>query len=141
MEKKKGLLGWYFNFNLLYRILIGLVLGAILGIVLGTTLAGDNLQKVLLWTGFFGNIFVRLLNMIMLPIIISSLIVGASSVSPAQLGKVGIRVIIFYLITSAFAVVIGLIMGSVFRPAAVLSNYAEAAARPATQTSLFDILL
>ena len=141
MEKKKGLLGWYFNFNLLYRILIGLVLGAILGIVLGTTLAGDNLQKVLLWTGFFGNIFVRLLNMIMLPIIISSLIVGASSVSPAQLGKVGIRVIIFYLITSAFAVAIGLIMGSVFRPAAVLSNYAEAAARPATQTSLFDILL
>ena len=34
-EGKKGALGWYFNSNLLTRILIGLVLGAIVGIILG----------------------------------------------------------------------------------------------------------
>ena len=77
MEKKKGVLSWYFDFNLLYRILIGLVLGGILGIIFAIGLPGESLAKVLVWTGFFGNIFVRLLNMIMLPIIISTLIVGA----------------------------------------------------------------
>jgi len=141
MEKKKGVLSWYFDSNLLYRILIGLILGAIFGIVIGNSLQGDALQKVLVWTTFFGNIFVRLLNMIMLPIIISTLIVGASSVSPAQLGKVGIRVIVFYLITSAVAVTIGLVMGVIFHPQAVLSGFAETAGREATQTKMTEILL
>ena len=141
MEKKKNFLSWYFDTNLLFRILIGLVVGAIMGVVLANALSGDDLQKVLGWTGFFGNIFVRLLNMIMLPIIISTLIVGASSVSPAQLGRVGIRVIIFYLVTSAVAVVIGLVMGSIFQPQAALSGFAEAAGREVTQTKMTDILL
>ena len=140
MANQKKWLGWYFDFNLLYRILIGLVLGGILGIILGSALPGEALGKVLVWTGFFGNIFVRLLNMIMLPIIISTLIVGASSVSPAQLGKVGIRVIVFYQVTSAVAVVIGLLMGSIFRPHAVLAGFAEAAGRDVAKTTASSVL-
>ena len=141
METKKNFMSWYFDSNLLYRILIGLVLGAVLGIVLAGNLKGDDLQKALVWTSFFGNIFVRLLNMIMLPIIISTLIVGASSVSPANLGKIGLRIIIFYLITSAVAVIIGLLMGTIFSPHAELVGFAEAAGREATQTKITDILL
>ena len=138
---KKGAMSWYFDSNLLYRILIGLVLGAVLGIVLAVSIPGETLGKILVWTGFFGGIFVRLLNMIILPIIISTLIVGASSVSPAQLGKVGVRVVIFYLLTSAVAVVIGLVMGTIFRPHAVLSNFAEVAGKEAAKTKMTDILL
>ncbi|MDR0497486.1 MAG: dicarboxylate/amino acid:cation symporter [Treponema sp.] len=141
MEKKKGLFSWYFDFNLLYRILIGLVLGAIFGMILAGALSGATLTKVYVWTDFFGNVFVRLLNMIMLPIIISTLIVGASSVSPAQLGKVGIRVIIFYLVTSAVAVVIGLLMGSIFGPRAELAGLTEEVVRAADKTSIATILL
>ncbi|GHV90189.1 amino acid transporter [Spirochaetia bacterium] len=125
-KKKGGLLGWYFNFNLLYRILIGLVLGIILGLVL---------REKILWIAPFGDIFVRLLKMIMMPIILSTLIVGASSVSPASLGKVGIRVIIFYLATSAFAVVIGLLMGTIFQPSADLSSIEQLAANAAARTA------
>jgi Na+/H+-dicarboxylate symporter len=141
MGKKNNFLSWYFDSNLLYRILLGLVLGAVFGLVIANALSSENLQKVLVWTTFFGNIFVRLLNMIMLPIIISTLIVGASSVSPANLGKIGVRIIIFYLLTSAVAVGIGLIMGSIFRPSAELTGFAEAAGRDITQTSITDILL
>jgi Na+/H+-dicarboxylate symporter len=141
MEKKKNFLSWYFNSNLLYRILIGLLLGAVFGLVIASSLSSENLQKVLVWTTFFGNIFVRLLNMIMLPIIISTLIVGASSISPANLGKVGVRIIIFYLVTSAIAVGIGLLMGSIFRPSAELTGVAEAAGRDITPTSITDIML
>jgi Na+/H+-dicarboxylate symporter len=123
---------WYFEFNLLYRILIGLVLGVILGLVF---------KEKILWIQPLGDLFVRLLKMIMMPIIVSTLIVGASSVSPANLGKVGIRVIGLYLITSAVAVVIGLAMGVVFRPSAELANVADAAARATAAPKLTDTLL
>ncbi|MDR0584735.1 MAG: dicarboxylate/amino acid:cation symporter [Treponema sp.] len=123
---------WYFDFNLLYRILIGLVLGIILGLVF---------KEKILWITPFGDLFVRLLKMIMMPIIVSTLIVGASSVSPANLGKVGIRVIVIYLITSAVAVAIGLAMGAVFQPSAQLANVADAAARDVTAPKLSATLL
>ncbi|MFA5447879.1 MAG: dicarboxylate/amino acid:cation symporter [Sphaerochaeta sp.] len=131
---KKGWLSWYFNFNLLYRILIGLVIGALLGIIF---------QDKILWIAPLGDLFVRLLKMIMMPIILSTLIVGASSISPATLGKAGIRIVVFYLVTSAAAVLIGLIMGSIFRPSAAMETLAvaDAAGRAASSQSLAAILL
>jgi Na+/H+-dicarboxylate symporter len=123
---------WYFDFNLLYRILIGLVLGIILGLIF---------KEKILWIQPLGDLFVRLLKMIMMPIIVSTLIIGASSVSPANLGKVGIRVIVFYLLTSAVAVIIGLAMGMLFRPYAELANVADAAAREVTAPKLSATLL
>jgi Na+/H+-dicarboxylate symporter len=134
MEKSsaKKWYSWYFEFNLLYRILIGLILGVILGLVF---------KEKILWIQPLGDLFVRLLKMIMMPIIVSTLIVGASSVSPANLGKVGIRVIVFYLITSAAAVIIGLTMGVLFQPSAELANVADAAARDVTAPKLSETLL
>lgn len=131
-NKKKHWYSWYFDFNLLYRILIGLVLGIIVGLVF---------RDHILWIKPFGDLFVRLLKMIMMPIILSTLIVGASSVSPANLGKVGIRVIIFYLLTSAVAVVIGLLMGTIFHPSAELSAFADAAEKTTAAPSLADTIL
>jgi Na+/H+-dicarboxylate symporter len=130
---KKGLLSWYFNFNLLYRILIGLVVGALLGIIF---------QDKILWIAPFGALFVRLLKMIMMPIILATLVVGASSISPATLGKVGIRIILLYLATSAFAVVLGLLMGTIFQPSADMAKLAaDAAAKAAASQPVAQILL
>ncbi|MFA7118270.1 MAG: dicarboxylate/amino acid:cation symporter [Sphaerochaetaceae bacterium] len=140
MEKKapvkKGALGWYFNFNLLYRILIGLVIGAILGIIL----AANGVTALPAWVSMFGNIFMRLLKMIIIPIMMATLIVGASSVSPASLGKVGIRIVVLYLITSAFAVVIGLLMGAIFRPSAGLATLAANAAGKTASVSIWTTI-
>jgi len=131
---KKGWLSWYFNFNLLYRILIGLVLGALLGIIF---------KDKILWVAPFGALFVRLLKMIMMPIILSTLIVGSSSISPATLGKVGIRIVLLYLVTSAFAVVIGLLMGTIFQPSAAAESLvvAGAAGKAAASQPVSTILL
>lgn len=130
---KKGWLSWYFNFNLLYRILIGLVLGALLGIIF---------KEKILWIAPFGSLFVRLLKMIMMPIVLSTLIVGASSISPATLGKVGIRIVALYLVTSAFAVVVGLLMGTIFQPSADMATLAATAAgKAAASQPVAQILL
>jgi Na+/H+-dicarboxylate symporter len=122
--KKNGLFGWYFNFNLLYRILIGLVLGAVLGIIL----AASGITAIPGWLQMLGDIFVRLLKMILIPIVFSTLVVGSASVSPANLGKVGLRVVGVYLLTSAVAVAIGLAMGMIFQPNAQIAATAAAEA-------------
>ena len=95
MEKSKGLFAWYFKSSLLLRILIGLILGAVAGLVFGTSIN---------WVSPFGDIFVRLLKMIVMPVVIFTLVVGAASVHPSKLGKIGVKALIFYMATSAFAV-------------------------------------
>ena len=126
--KKGGPLRAYLNFNVLYKILIGLVIGAIAGIIL----AASGITALPAWISMFGTIFTRLLKMIIIPMIVGSLIVGAASVSPATVGKVGIRIVIIYLITSAIGVTIGLVMGNIFQPHAVLEAIDAAEKVPAT---------
>ena len=67
-----GLFGWYFRTNLLARILIGLVLGALTGIVLG--FFPGAIKPFVENTKFFGDLFIRLLKMVVVPVILFSLI-------------------------------------------------------------------
>jgi len=133
-KKKKGFMDWYFKTNLLYRILAGLIIGALLGIIF---------KDKILWIAPFGDLFVRLLKMIVMPIIVATLITGAASISPAKLGKVGLRIVVLYLLTSAFAVCIGLFVGWIFRPSAALvaEQVASAGAKEAAQINIVDTLL
>mgnify|MGYP000850269735 CR=1 FL=1 len=133
-SEKKGMFDWYFKSNLLLRILIGLVLGAIAGMV-----AGDSI----LWVKPLGDIFVRLLKMIVTPIILTTLVVGSASISPAELGKVGVKIVVYYLITSAVAVAVGLLMGNLFHPGLGLDLGAigEAAGRALEKPSLANTFL
>lgn len=81
--------------------------------------------------------------MIMVPIIICSLIVGTSSISPAHLGKVGVKAIIFYAITTLFAIVIGLACAFIFSPGSGLdlSDASKAVEKAANAPSMSKILL
>ena len=101
------LFSWYFKTNLLIRILSGLILGAVCGIAFG---------PAMVWVTPFGDIFIRMLKMIVMPVIIFTLTVGAASVHPAQLGRVGAKALGIYMITTAFAVSFGLICGNLFKP-------------------------
>lgn len=135
-SEKKGnkLFSWYFDFNLLYRILIGMFLGAVLGLIF---------KDKILWIAPLGDLFIRLLKMIVMPIIISTLVCGAASISPATVGKIGTRIVLIYLVTSAFAVCIGLLSGLIFQPMADLSNYpiATVAGKEVASMSVTDTFL
>jgi len=102
----------YLDYPVLWKILWGLVLGTLFGLAAGH----------FGWTGFvetyvkpLGDLFVRLLKMLVMPIVLASLVVGAASISPARLGRVGVKIVVYYLFTSAFAVFFGLLMGNLFR--------------------------
>ncbi len=130
---KKGALDWYFKSNLLMRILVGLALGAVVGLVVGPKIA---------WVKPFGDLFVRLLSMIVVPVIFLSLVGGAASISPARLGRVGVKIVIYYLFTTVVAIIIGLIFANIFRPGLGLNLAAgQAAGRELKQPALVDTFL
>ncbi|MCR4942204.1 MAG: dicarboxylate/amino acid:cation symporter [Campylobacter sp.] len=136
MDSKAGFFDFYFKSNLLIRILIGLIFGAICGVIF------QNASGVEAFLKPFGDLFVRLLKMIMVPVIICTLIVGTSSISPANLGKVGLKIVVYYLVTSFFAISVGLLVADVIAPGSSmeLANI-QAVAKEAKQTSIVDILL
>lgn len=97
----------YLEVSVLTKILIGLFLGVVFGLIIGPKI---EVLKPL------GDLFMNLLKMIVMPVIFFSLVVGAASIEPARLGRVGVKIIIYYLFTSALAVAIGLIVSAVFKP-------------------------
>ena len=130
-NEKKSFFKAYLDFNVLYKILIGLVVGAVSGVIL----AACGIKSLPGWLSMLGTIFTRLLKMTIIPMVAASLVVGASSISPATVGKVGIRVILIYLATSAVGVIIGLLMGTIFQPHAELAEVTELAADAAGKTA------
>lgn len=111
----KKLLHLYFKTSLVLRILAGFVAGSLVGIAFwslsqatgdgtpGSTLA----ERIIPYVMPFGQVFVQMLKMVVVPIIFFSLVVGASSLPIRRFGHIGVRVIAWYLVTSLFAAVLG----------------------------------
>ena len=143
-KEKRGIFDWYFKTNLLARILIGLVLGAIVGIILG--FFPDSVKPFVDGSRFFGDLFIRLLKMIVVPVILLSLIAGAASIDPGRLGRVGVKIMAYYLFTSALAVVIGLIFANILQPGAgfnvvgTAGVQGKAAAAPSVSQIILNIV-
>ena len=139
----KKIFSWYFRANLAYRILGALVIGSIAGILVpkGITLFGDT--TLLNVISPFGDLFIRLLKMIIVPIIVASLIMGTSSVEPSKLGRVGGKAVFFYFMTTLLAIIIGLACAFVFKPGSglVLSDSSAAVSKAAQAPSLSQIFL
>jgi Na+/H+-dicarboxylate symporter len=96
------------------KILIGLILGALLG-----PLMGDF--AVMLEP--FGQAFIRLLIMIVIPLVMASLIIGTASLGDLKkLGRIGVKTVGYYLVATAMAVSLGLVAGAVVQPGSSLDE-------------------
>lgn len=139
----KKVFSWYFKSNLAYRILGALVIGSIVGMIVpkGVILFGNT--TLLSIIAPFGDLFIRLLKMIIVPIIVASLIMGTSSIEPSKLGRVGGKAVFFYFVTTLFAIVIGLACAFVFRPGSGLdlSDVSVAVSKTASAPSISEIFL
>jgi Na+/H+-dicarboxylate symporter len=60
--------------------------------------------------------FMNLLKMVLIPLVVSSVIVGVASIDPSQMGKVGGLTVLYYFTTMAIAVILGVILVTTFRP-------------------------
>ena len=109
------------------QILLGLVLGAACGGLVN--LAGDAvwIARVSDYVRPLGSLFIRLITMIAAPLVLSSLIVGASSISePSKLGRIGLKTVALYLSTTALAITIGLALAALLKPGAGLPQETSA---------------
>lgn len=102
--------------------LIGFAVGLTGGLIVNATIGGDHywVQQVTQnVTGPIGQIFLRLLFMLVLPLLFSALVVGVAEMGDLKvLGRAGIKSLLFTVLVSTIAVVIGLVMVNVFRPGA-----------------------
>ncbi|HEV8484546.1 MAG TPA: dicarboxylate/amino acid:cation symporter [Blastocatellia bacterium] len=102
------------------RILLGLVIGAGAGLIVNATAGGSNTRVV--WfisniTEPIGQLFLRLLLMIVVPLVFSSLVVGVAGIGDIRkLGRVGLKTFAYTIVISAISVAIGLTLANTVRP-------------------------
>ncbi|GKW26849.1 glutamate/aspartate:proton symporter GltP [Pectobacterium carotovorum subsp. carotovorum] len=102
--------------SLAWQILIALVLG----IALGAVLHEQQESRQWLISNILspaGDIFIRLIKMIVVPIVIATLIVGIAGVGDAKkLGRIGFKTILYFEIITTVAIILGITLANVFQP-------------------------
>ncbi|MBR9808416.1 MAG: dicarboxylate/amino acid:cation symporter [Alphaproteobacteria bacterium] len=103
-------ISFWFDMVLWKRILIALVLGALVG-----GLVGESIQGI----AWIGELFVRLIKMLIVPLVFVTLVSGVVSMhDPKRLGSIGGRAIALYMITTVAAITIGLVLAVLIHPGA-----------------------
>ena len=101
---------WYFQLH--WQVLIALVAGVAFGWLAPAASEG---------IGFLGDIFLRLLKMIIIPLIFTSLVSGIASLGSARsVGRVGVRTVIYYTLSTTLAISVGLTLVNIIKPGAKL---------------------
>ena len=114
MNTKKSFFNWYLSINLLLKITIAIVMGSIVGVLL--IVLEVDAESYIDIVSPLGDVLIRLLKMIVIPVVSLSLIVGAASLAPSKLGSVGIKILVIYFVTNAVAVFLGLLFANIFKP-------------------------
>ena len=110
----------YQSISLIKRILVGFVLGVIFGVLFWIAGVEEEgfLGGLIFWISPFGDIFVRMLKMLVIPIIFTSLVIGAYDFPISKFRNVGKKIIIWYGLTSLIATILGVFIAIWFSPGA-----------------------
>lgn len=137
-EKKKKL-------GLTTKIFISLIVGAIFGVVLCYLVPSGHIKDDIIVEGVLyvvGQGFIRLMKMLVVPLVFCSLVCGSMAIGDTKkLGTVGVRTLLFYLVTTALAITVALSIGNLINPgtgldmSAIQSNAAKVETMEATSLS------
>ena len=110
-----------------WQILISMILGVVIGTYVKNNfifiLSSDLLLGLYEFSVSMGTIFIKLLKMVIVPLIFTSIIVGITSIGVTKkLGKLGLKTVLYYLCTSLFAILIGLVLTNILKPGLNYSN-------------------
>ena len=104
-----------------WQIILGMVLGILFGML--AIQFGNGSQLIIDWIKPFGTIFINALKLIAIPLIIASLIKGISDLRDiSKLSAMGGRTIGIYLMTTLFAVTIGLLAVNIINPGGLINE-------------------
>ena len=99
--------------NLSIQIFLSLVLSVVIGLMLGEGAAAP----VKMWIAPIGTMFINLIKMMIVPVVFCSLIVGMTSMGDMKkLGRIGVKTLVIYMVTTAIAIVIGFAVAMAIEP-------------------------
>ena len=102
------------------KIFIALLTGAVAGVLIHYFMPDSSFKNDILMNGILyvlGNGFIRLMQMLVVPLVFCSLVCGSMAIGDTKtLGKVGIKTIIFYILTTALAISLALGVASLINP-------------------------
>lgn len=111
--------------------------GIIAGIIVGIFLHGHTIPIVTAILTFIGQVFIRLIQMVVIPLVISAIVIGITSIGDnKQLGKFGSKMIIYYGIITAIAVILGSVLALIFKPGLGAASYIAANTASEVQASV-----
>lgn len=119
------------------KILIGLIAGVVVGLLM------QGLQDIAVnYIKPFGDLFIRLIMMIIVPLVLSTLVVGAATTGDVRkLGRMGGKTVAFYLATTAVAVSIGILLANIFKPGRGLQLPVDAEYTGREAPPLIDVII
>ncbi len=107
-------MGWWFRLNITWQLFIAMVLGIVFGLLCNSM--GWSTGKDIKW---LGDIFVNLIQVVVVPLIFSALTVAMASIGDIRaFGRIAIKVVVFYMTTTIIAGFVGLFAANIFRPGA-----------------------
>ena len=108
------------------QVIVALFLGLILGIILGPEMGfvqKDIAELITNWLSIPANLFLKIIQMIIIPLIFASIIRGlTSSGSMEQLQKLGLGVSVYFVITTIIALTIGIVVVSIISPGNLIDS-------------------
>lgn len=128
------------------KILLALIIGALLGLIINYSLPNDYFKNVIIINNILdtvGKAFVRLLQMLVVPLVFCSLVCGTMAIGDIKkLGSIGIKTLLFYLSTTAIAIALALLTGNIINPGRNLNLVQDINSQAeAMQTTVKDTLL
>ena len=124
--------------NLALQIFIALVLAIIAGLLFGEKGAGFANSYI----KPFGTIFLNLLKFIVCPIVLFSILCGMISMKDIRkVGSIGVKTIVYYMLTTAVAIVIGLVMGQLMKGAFPALSTSDLAYEAKEATPFMNVLV
>ena len=103
----------------LVAIVVSVFLGFLIGILIHDAVQQSTdppTEKVIMYIKFPGELFIRMLRMIVIPLTVSSIVVALADLDTGSAGKLGKRTFLYYLTTTVFATVLGLVLVETIKP-------------------------
>ncbi len=98
--------------------------GLVLGVIVGIGLHNEPIPVLMTALTFIGQVFIRLIQMVVIPLVISAIVIGITSVGDSkQIGKLGIKMIFYYGLITLVAVTIGAALALLLKPGLGAAHY------------------
>lgn len=92
-----------------------IIIGLVLGIIVGAIFYGN--ESIVSYLQPIGDIFLRLIKMIVVPIVITSIVIAVAGVGDIkQLGKIGGKTLLYFEIVTTIAIIVGILSANIFHP-------------------------